>query len=128
MSDFKLKGKIKLINETQVISNSFSKRDFVITTEHDTYPQDIIFQGVQDKCTILDSYKIGENVEVSFNLKGREWTSPKGEVKYFNTLDCWRIEKAQGIAGQYKQGNIEKRFEDDAIQSEADQLEDDLPF
>ena len=57
------------------------------------YPQDILFQAVQDKCGMLDGIQPGEQVEVSFNLRGREWTSPQGEVRYFNTLDAWRIEK-----------------------------------
>ena len=57
------------------------------------YPQDILFQATQDKCTLLDSFQANDNVEVSFNLRGREWTSPQGEVKFFNTIEAWRIEK-----------------------------------
>jgi hypothetical protein len=57
------------------------------------YPQDILFQATQDKCTLLDSFQANDSVEVSFNLRGREWTSPQGEVKYFNTIEAWRIEK-----------------------------------
>jgi hypothetical protein len=91
MSELKLSGNIKVINETQVISEKFSKREFVVT-DNSMYPQDISFQFTQDKCGILDGYKAGQNVEVSFNLRGREWTSPTGEVKYFNTLEAWRIE------------------------------------
>jgi hypothetical protein len=64
------------------------------------YPQDIMFQATQDKCSLLDAVHSGEQVEVSFNLRGREWTSPQGEVKYFNTLEAWRIEKATQAAGQ----------------------------
>jgi hypothetical protein len=58
------------------------------------YPQDILFQATQDKCSLLDSVKVQDQIEVSFNLRGREWTSPTGEVKYFNSLEAWRIEKA----------------------------------
>ena len=125
---FQLKGKIKVVNEVVEVSEKFKKREFIVTDSDAMYPQDISFQLAQDNCSKIDGMSEGDEVEVSFNLRGREWTSPTGEVKYFNTLDAWRIEKAQGIAGQYKQGSIEKRFEEDAIQSEADQLEDDLPF
>ena len=52
-------------------------------------------QSVQDKCTLLDAYNVGDVVQVSFNLRGREWTSPQNEVKYFNTLEAWRIEGGQ---------------------------------
>jgi hypothetical protein len=92
MSNFKLSGKIKVIKPTEV-SKSFSKREFVIETS-DQYPQLVTFQLTQDKCALLDNIKLGSQVDVSFNLRGREWTSPAGEVKYFNTVEAWRIDKA----------------------------------
>ena len=91
---YKLTGTIKLIKETVQITEKFSKREFVINDASSMYPQDIIFQASQDKCSMLDGFSEGETVDVSFNLQGREWTSPLGEVKHFNTLDAWRIEKA----------------------------------
>ncbi|MBU3658983.1 MAG: DUF3127 domain-containing protein [Flavobacteriales bacterium] len=95
---FKLTGTVKVINPTQVISEKFSKREFVIETQ-DQYPQLVMFQATQDKCSLLDNVQLSSQVEVSFNLRGREWTSPAGEVKYFNTLEAWRIEKiGQGNA------------------------------
>jgi hypothetical protein len=94
-----LKGvSIKLIHPTQKITETFSKREFVVT-EAGNYPQHIIFQVTQDKCALLDSFQVNETVDVNFNLRGREWTSPQGEVKYFNSLEAWRIEKAQSDAG-----------------------------
>ena len=84
---FKFQGKIKVINETQVISEKFKKREFVVTDTSSMYPQDVMFQSVQDKCDMLNGYSVEDQVEVSFNLRGREWTSPDGVVKYFNTLD-----------------------------------------
>lgn len=85
-------GTIKLIKETQEVgSNGFRKRDIVITT-NEQYPQDLLIQFVQDKCTVLDAYKVGQNVKIGINLRGREWTNPQGEVKYFNTIQGWRIE------------------------------------
>lgn len=95
---FKFTGTVKMVNDTVQVTEKFSKREFVVTDTSSMYPQDIMFQAVQDKCAMLDGIQVGEQVEVSFNLRGREWTSPQGEVKYFNTLDAWRIEKAgQGI-------------------------------
>ena len=90
---YKFQGKIKVINDTQEISEKFKKREFVVTDTSSMYPQDVMFQSVQDKCAILDGFSEEDEVEVSFNLRGREWTSPDGVVKYFNTLDAWRIEK-----------------------------------
>lgn len=96
---FKLTGTLKVANATQVISEKFSLRKFVITDESQ-YPQDIEFQLTQDKCDYLDQYRIGEKIDVSFNLRGREWNSPAGEVKYFNTLEAWRIERVGGAPQQ----------------------------
>jgi hypothetical protein len=92
---FQLTGKLKKIDPIVQVSEKFSKREFVITDESSQYPQDILFQSVQDKCSLLDACNVGDVVQVSFNLRGREWTSPTNEVKYFNTLDAWKIEGGQ---------------------------------
>ncbi len=92
-----VKGRLKVVNETFVVNEKFKKREFVITTG-DTYPQDVVFQLVQDNCSKLDNYSVGQEIDIFYNLRGREWTSPQGEVKYFNTLEAWRIESGQGSA------------------------------
>ena len=92
---FKLTGTLKVANETQVINEKFSKREFVIETK-DQYPQLVMFQLTQDKCELLSAFKVGNEIEVSWNLRGREWNSPAGEVKYFNTLEAWRLERLDG--------------------------------
>lgn len=96
---FKLSGTLKVKNDTVQVSEKFSKREFVITDNSSMYPQDIMFQLTQDKCALLDQFNPQDQVEVSFNLRGREWTSPQGEVRYFNTLDAWRLDKV-GAAQQ----------------------------
>jgi hypothetical protein len=85
-------GVVEKIFDTEHVSEKFKKRTFVLNDQAEKYPQTISFQTVQDKTTLLDSMIEGQEVEVSFNLRGREWTSPSGEVKYFNTLEAWRIE------------------------------------
>ena len=87
-------GVIKVKFNEQKVSDSFKKREFVITENSSQYPQHIIFQLTQDKCSLIDNFNAGDTVKVSFNLRGREWTNPQGEVKYFNSLDAWRIENA----------------------------------
>lgn len=89
-------GTLKAKFETQKVSERFQKREFVLTTEANTpYPQHVSFQVTQDKCNMLDQFREGEELRVQFNLRGREWNGPQG-VKYFNTLEAWRIEKVQG--------------------------------
>jgi len=86
-----VKGTIKVINATQVVSEKFSKRELVVTT-NDTYPQDLLIQFTQDKCDVLNAYKVGQEVTIAINLRGREWINPQGEAKYFNTIEGWKIE------------------------------------
>src|SRR4051812_19662503 len=91
----KITGKIIELKETQQVSEAFRKRNFIVEyVENVQYPEFISFELVQDKCEILDSFQLGQNVEVSFNLRGRKWTAPTGEIKYFNSLQAWRIEPA----------------------------------
>lgn len=97
---FKLTGVIKVVGQTNQVSEKFKKRTVVITDTSSMYPQDIEFQFTQDKTNLLDTFIEGQQVEVSFSLKGREWTSPQGEVKYFNTLEAFRIENAMGSTPQ----------------------------
>lgn len=87
-----VKGKIKFIGTTQQVSDKFSKREIVVTTD-EQFPQHISIEFNQDKCAILDKYSVGDDVEVGINLKGREWTNPQGEVKYFNSIQGWNIKK-----------------------------------
>jgi len=84
-------GKIKVIQEVEE-KGTFKSRNVVVTTE-EQYPQHIAIQFVQDKCSILDSYAVGQSVEVSINLRGREWIDPQGVAKYFNTIQGWKINK-----------------------------------
>ncbi|HIF84705.1 MAG: DUF3127 domain-containing protein [Flavobacteriaceae bacterium] len=94
-----ISGKLKLVNDTKEYgSNGFRKREVVITTE-EQYPQDLLIEFIQDKCDLLNSYKMGESVKIDINLRGREWESPQGEIKYFNSIQGWRIEKLMSDSG-----------------------------
>lgn len=90
-------GQLKLKGQVQKVSEKFQKRDFVLSTDLSTpYPQHVSFQITQDKCSLLDQFNEGEELRVQFNLRGREWQSPQGETKFFNTLEAWKIEKVSG--------------------------------
>ena len=86
-----VQGKIKIIGEVQTFGTDFTKRQLVVTTD-DQYPQLISIDFTQDKTDLLNSYKVGQSVNVSINLGGREWINPQGEAKYFNSVTGWRIE------------------------------------
>lgn len=90
--NIELKGKIVGINETIVVSENFSKREFKILTD-ETYPNTFKVQVTKDKCSLLDKFKINDEVNVSCNLNGRDWTNQTTQiVSNFISLDAWRIE------------------------------------
>ena len=90
-----IQGRIKQIFPCQVIGqNGFEKRDLVIITE-EQYPQTIIIQFTQQRCDLLNNLQVGQNVKVYINIRGREWTNQQGEIKYFNTIEGWKIEVIQ---------------------------------
>jgi hypothetical protein len=102
-------GKIVAIMPTQVVSEKFSKREFVIETP-DQYPQQILFQLTQDKCSVLDSLKIGQEVDVHLNIRGRSWQNPQGETKYFNTLEAWKIDVLGATAQPHIADDLDEMF------------------
>ena len=121
-------GRVKMVEQTKEVGSSgFRKRDIVVTTD-EQYPQHISVQFVQDKCDLLDAYKVGDNVKVDINLRGREWTNPQGETVYFNTIQGWRIAKLQAEAPAQGVPPIPsaQAFEPAATFKEEDH--DDLPF
>lgn len=84
-----LTGKMKVINDTQTFESGFQKREFVVTTDDLNYPQDIKLELIKDKCSVLDTYKVGQDVKVSYNVRG-SYYEPKDA--YFVNLQAWRIE------------------------------------
>jgi hypothetical protein len=112
-------GKIKVVKAEQVVSDKFKKRELVVTTD-EQYPQDILIEFAQDKCDLLNAYKVGQEVTVHINLRGREWTNPQGEVKYFNQIQGWRIEKREVIGAEPSEAPRQPAV---AVEEESD-----LPF
>jgi Domain of unknown function (DUF3127) len=125
MAELNVTGSLKVKNNEQVVSEKFRKREFVITDSSSQYPQYISFQLTQDKCPLLDSYNIGDEITVHFNLRGREWKSPQGEIKYFNSLEAWRIER-KGNAVVNAPAN--ESYPAPTIEDMPMDVKDDLPF
>jgi len=127
-----ISGKITVLKETQIIGASeFKKREVVITT-NDQYPQPLLIEFVQDKCDLLNSFVVNDDVTVSINIRGREWESPTGEVKYFNTFQGWKIiiQKENSTIPKPPEGMIATEDTLDQIDELKNEEEDDndLPF
>lgn len=87
-------GKIHAIFDTKQVTERFRKRELVLElSDSSRRPQYVQFELTGDRCDRLDQLRVGDEVRVEFSLRGREWTSPKGEVRYFNSLDVWALER-----------------------------------
>ena len=119
-----ISGRIKEIFDVKEITASFKKREVVVTTE-EQYPQHIMIEFTQDKTSELDRYKAGDKVQININIRGREWTNPQGEVKYFNSIQGWRITALDaapaGAGGPADMPPLE-------VQAEDGDSKEDLPF
>lgn len=123
-----IQGKVKVLGQTQTVGNgSFRKREIVVTTE-EQYPQDIMVEFVQDKTDLLNNYQVGQNVKISINLRGREWTSPQGEIKYFNSIQGWRIEALQTEAASNQMPPMPPTDAFEPVSNLNNEDPDDLPF
>lgn len=110
-------GNIKLIGETKEFgSNGFKKRELVIETD-DQYPQTILIEFVQKMTGVLNKYSEGQAVDISINLRGREWVNPEGETKYFNSIQGWKIEevKSESAVDKYESEKESKTTDDEDL-------------
>lgn len=88
---FQLSGKIKEIFDEQTFPSGFNKREFVVTTEEERFPQDISFECLKEKVSLIEGLEKGQSVTVFFDIRGREWNG-----RYFVNLAAWKIEKGGG--------------------------------
>ncbi len=122
-----LQGTVKKITEVQTFTSGFQKREMVLTTE-EQYPQPINIEFLQEKGDLLNQLKEGDKVKVAINIRGREWTSPQGEVKYFNSIVGWRVENLG--AGDFTEPTEAEPTGAKPVEAKGvfEEDEDDLPF
>jgi hypothetical protein len=128
---FELSGKLIEKMDTQQVSDAFKKREFVVETTEEgggrVFTEQIKFQLLQDKCDLIDSLNINEQVKVSFNIKGRRWEK-NGNVNYFTNLDAWRVE---AVGQQAPAANTPPPPDPSSYNMadlSSDEEDDDLPF
>lgn len=88
-----INGEIYKIGDTQKVSDRFSKREFILMTEKGSYPQHVKMEVTQDNCNKLNSYSVGDEVSVDFNIRGRLHNGANGEA-CFVTLQAWKLSAA----------------------------------
>jgi hypothetical protein len=129
MAEINVIGRVKFVGQTiDVGTSGFQKRELVVTTD-EQYPQHILINFVQDKCNLLATTKIGDQVNVSVNLRGREWVNPQGETKYFNDIQGWRVSHvAQAPIQQQPAPQQPTMLVNQATSNFSKEEADDLPF
>jgi len=124
---FDIEGKLYKKFDTQQITDSFRKREFVIEIQDGAYPQLIKFQMTQNNCEKLDGFEENGQMKVTFSLKGREYTK-EGRTSYFTNLDAWRVEKIGAEAPQAAPSNSSFPAATDEPAGQDSPDTDDLPF
>lgn len=131
-------GKLLVKYDKQQVSERFAKREFVVELAEErngeTYTNFGKFQLVQNKCEILDRFNEGDNILVSFNIKGNKWERD-GKVNYITSLDAWRIEAAgagamptnQSFSNNASQADRELMGQQSSVKP-LDETQSDLPF
>ncbi len=106
--NMQVQGRIHTAFPAEQVTERFKKREFVLELEAASrYPQLVIFQLTGDRCATLDDFKVDDVVSVEFSLRGREWKSPKGDTRFFNSLEVWSIGRAgeeREVAGSGRSG------------------------
>lgn len=121
MPSYELTGKVKTIMDQQTFGSGFTKREFVVTTE-DKFPQDIKFECVKDKCALLDNVKEGQEVAVSFDLRGNEYNG-----RYFVNVTAWRVEAAKTSDAQAGPADDERPI-NQFQEPQEEEYDDNMPF
>lgn len=126
--NMQIQGKIHVVFEAAQVTERFRKREFVLELEAASrYPQYVMFQLTGNRCDALDGFESGHEVAVEFSLRGREWTSPKGEVRFFNSLEVWSIDRiGDGANGGASGGATDAVGPSDEPPPPTD--DDDIPF
>ena len=117
MASYDVTGRLHEIFDEQQVSEKFRKREFVLEVQDGQYPEHIKFQMVQDKTSLIDPYKMGDEVKVTFNLRGRGFNK-NGQMLYFTNLEAWKIEAAAGGGGSYGGGQQQQAAPRPAAQNQ----------
>lgn len=121
-------GKVKVVLDQQTFGSGFTKREVVVTTE-EQYPQHLLIEFVQEKVELLSQLEVGETVTIAINLRGREWQAPDGTIKYFNSIQGWRLTRGEATPTSDNKPPMPTEEDFGGNMSGVDDEEpDDLPF
>ena len=97
---YEIEGAVKFVGEMETLgAKGFTKRELIVTTPDEKYPQDLKIEFVKDNCSKLDDISVGDEVTVAVNLRGSEYNG-----KYYPNVNAWAIDRVaptQPYAPQY---------------------------
>ena len=129
---FRVRGYLYKKDDIQNISEGFKKRVFVLEIyDNPIYKDYLMFDLIQEKCSFIDGFNLGDSLLVDFNIKGREYKKEGDKPKYFITLQAWRITKDESDKTYSTGPNVENKSQEGAGNIEggsSNNEEDDLPF
>lgn len=120
---YELEGSIHKIFDVQTFASGFSKREFVVEVPDGNYTQQIKLEAVKDKAAILDGVSEGDQVKVTFDLRGNEY-----KERFYVNLVAWKLEKSgEGGTSSGGGGGGASSSLDASLDNEPDES-DDIPF
>jgi hypothetical protein len=122
---YQIEGRLLVKYDTQVVSDRFRKREFVLSKEEvngdQVFEQTIKFQLTQDRCDLLDNFNQGDHIKINFNVRGNKWEK-EGTTSYFTNLEAWKVEKMDSVQ------NYDSPVATESIEDKGNTEEDELPF
>lgn len=123
-NSFELTGTLKVLEDIKTFASGFTKREFVIEVPDGKYPQMVKFECVRDKTEMLNNYSIGDQLKVTFDVRGNEYNG-----RYYVNLNAWKIEgEGGGNGGRQAPADPPASSFDSSFDSEPDPSDDDIPF
>lgn len=87
-----VQGKIHHIGSVEQITDNYSKREFILNTDTETqYPQHVTLCLNNQKASLIDNFKVGDEVVVDINIQGK--LAKNDNTKAFNNLVAYKIVK-----------------------------------
>lgn len=109
----------------------WTKQEFVVETQ-EQFPKKVCFTLFGDKTSLLNLFREGDQVNVSYNLESRDFNG-----KWYHNINCWKLDKVNsGTQTTGSQNNYQSADQGTNLPASEmatqDQIQDDggddLPF
>lgn len=131
MKNYSITGTLYDIGRVNNISDRFRKREFVIAIEDQGRTQSWIhyikLQLENKDVLMIDQFKIGDEIEVTFDIRGSK-AEKMGETIFFTNLKAWKIELVDGDMEVPSEPAAGRQSRDHVSYTDPSELEDKAPW